>query len=218
MKPSQIRNAILIALAVMLLAGSRTIANFVIDYQWWRELGQTETWISLLIYRILPAVSASLIAWVVMLWAHRGGVQFAGAAIGRYPWYSKVVPLALLVPAFVFIGSSVDSWTVMAYVGASGVTPAADAWTDPIFGEHLSFFLFSLPFYYLLLRFVFVTAVFAILVFWAAGRGWQMFERLNRFRESGGAMEEFDPGPNPLLLAGATRTSFARVLGSLGRT
>jgi hypothetical protein len=216
MKPSQIRNVILLALAFLLLAGSRTIANFVIDYQWWQELGQTETWFSMLIYQILPAVAASLIAWVVMLWAHRGGVQFAGAPVGRYRWYSKIVPLALLVPAVVFVGSSVDSWTVMAYVGASGVTVPADAWTDPVFGKHLSFFLFSLPFLYLLLRFVFVTAVFAILVFWAAGRGWQMFERLNRFRESGGSMEQFDPGPNPLLLAGATRTSFARVLASLG--
>jgi hypothetical protein len=216
MTPSQIRNVILITLAVILLAGSSTIANFVIEYQWWQELGQTETWYSMLLYRFMPAVAASLIAWLVMLWAHRGGVQFAGAPLGRYSWYSKIVPLALLVPAVVFIGSSVDSWTVMAYVGSSGVTAPPDAWTDPIFGKHLSFFLFSLPFYYLLLRFVFVTAVFAILVFWAAGRGWQIFERLNRFRESGGAMQEFDPGPNPLLLAGATRTRFARVLGSLG--
>lgn len=216
MKPSQIRNIILIALAVILLAGSRTIANFVIDYQWWKELGQTETWVSLLVYQILPAVAASLIAWVVMFWAHRGGVQFAGAPVGRYRWYSRIVPIALLVPAVVFIGSSVDSWTVMAFVGSSGVTIAPDAWTDPVFGKHLAFFLFGLPFYYLLLRFVFVTAVFAILVFWATGRGWQLFERLNRFREGGGSMEQFDPGPNPLLLAGATRTSFARILASLG--
>jgi hypothetical protein len=216
MKPSQIRNIVLIALAVLLLAGSRTIANFVIEYEWWKELGQTQTWFSLLVYQILPAIAASLIAWLVMIWAHRGGVQFAGAAVGRYGWYSKVVPLVLLVPAVAFIGSSVDSWTVMAYVGSSGITIPPDAWTDPIFDRHLSFYLFSLPFFYLLLRFVFVTAVFAIVVFWATGRGWQIFERLNRFREAGGSMEQFDPGPNPLLLAGATQTSFARVLASLG--
>jgi uncharacterized membrane protein (UPF0182 family) len=216
MKPSQIRNLILVGLVVLLLAGSRTIANFVIDYHWWKELGQTETWLSLLVYQILPAIAASLIAWVVMLWAHRGGVQFAGAPIARYRWYSKAVPAVLLVPAVVFVGASVDSWTVMAYVGSTGVALPADAWTDPVFSKPLAFYLFGLPFYYLLLRFVFVTAVFAILVFWATGRGWQIFERLDRFREAGGSVEQFDPGPNPLLLAGATRTSFARVLGSLG--
>ncbi|MEX2300503.1 MAG: UPF0182 family protein [Bryobacterales bacterium] len=216
MKPSQIRNIILLVLAFLLLAGSRTIANFVIEYQWWQELGQTETWFSMLLYQFFPAVVASVVAWLVLMWAHRGGVQFAGAPTSRYPWYSRLAPLALLVPAIVFIGSSVDSWTVMAYVGAQGVAVPADAWADPVFGKQLSFFLFSLPFLYLLLRFVFVTAVFAILVFWLTGRGWQIFERLQRFREGGGSMEQFDPGPNPLLLAGATSTSFARVLGSLG--
>ncbi len=216
MKPSQIRNIVLIVLALLLLAGSRTIANFVIEYEWWKELGQVETWFSILVYRFFPAVVASVIAWVVMIWAHRGGVQFAGAPMARYPLYRRLAPVVLLIPAVVFIGSSVDSWTVMAYVGSRGITIPPDAWTDPVFGKHLSFFLFSLPFLYLLLRFVFTTAVFAILVFWATGRGWQIFERLQRFREGGGAMEEFDPGPNPLLLAGATRTSFARVLASLG--
>ena len=216
MKPSQIRNIVLLALAFLLLAGSRTIANFVVEYQWWQELGQTETWFSMLLYQFFPAVVASVTAWLVLIWAHRGGVQFAGAPTSRYPWYSRLAPLALLVPAIVFIGSSVDSWTVMAYVGAQGIAAPADAWADPVFGKNLSFFLFSLPFLYLLLRFVFVTAVFAILVFWLTGRGWQIFERLQRFREGGGSMEQFDPGPNPLLLAGAASTSFARVLGSLG--
>jgi hypothetical protein len=216
MKPSQIRNVVLIVLALLLLAGSRTLANFVIEYHWWQELGQTETWISLLIYRFFPAIVASVIAWLVLVWAHRGGLQFAAAPAARFPWYGRLAPVVLLIPAIVFIGSSVDSWTVMAYVGSQGITVPPDAWTDPIFDKQLSYYLFSLPFLYLLLRFVFVTAVFAILVFWATGRGWQIFERLQRFREGGGSMEEFDPGPNPLLLAGATRTSFARVLGSLG--
>ena len=34
----------------------------------------------------------------------------------------------------------------------------------------------------------------------AQARGWQLFERVQRFREEGGNMQEFDPGPNPLLL------------------
>ncbi len=215
MKPSQIRNIILLALAFLLIAGSRTIANFVIDYQWWKELGQTQTWFSMLGYQIFPAVVAAIVAWLVLLWAHRKGVQFAAAPLSRYRWYSRIAPLVLAVPAIVFIGASVDSWTVMAFVGSNGITIPPDAWIDPVFGKHLSFFLFSLPFFYLLLRFVFVTAVFAVLVFWATGRGWQLFDRLTRFREAGGAMEEFDPGPNPLLLPGATSTSFARILASL---
>ena len=103
----------------------------------------------------------------------------------------------------------------MAFVGGTGVTVPADAWQDPVFSKDLSFYLFDLPFYGVLLRFLFTTTLFAIVVFWATARGWQIYERLQRFREAGGRMEEFDAGPNPLLLEGATRTGFARILGSL---
>jgi hypothetical protein len=106
----------------------------------------------------------------------------------------------LLVLAVVFIGSAIDSLKVMAFVGSLSAAPSA--WTDPVFGEDLGFYMVRLPFYTQLLRFVFVLAVFTILVFWASGRGWQLFERLKKFRAGGGNVEEFDPGPNPLLLTG----------------
>ena len=215
MNRSQIRNIILLALALALLASSRAIASLTIEYNWWSALGQFETWLRMLLYKVLPAAAVSLIAWLTLLWAHGRGAAFAGAPVGRYSWYSKLVPVVLLVVAIVFIGTSVNHWTVMAYVGSRGIDPLPDAWTDPVFGLHLPFYLFELPFYSLLLRVVFVVAVFSTVVFWAAGRGWQLFERVRQFRAQGGSVEEFDPGPNPLLLPGATRAGFVRVLGSL---
>ena len=35
--PTQLRNLILLAALFLLFTGSRTIANFVIEYQWWKE-------------------------------------------------------------------------------------------------------------------------------------------------------------------------------------
>ena len=215
MNRSQIRNIILLALALALLASSRAIAGLTIEYSWWSALGQFETWLRLLLYKVLPAAAVSLIAWLVLLWAHGRGVAFAGAPSNRYSWYSKLVAVVLLAVAIVFVGTSVNQWTVMAYVGSRGIESAPDAWTDPVFGRGLVFYLFDLPFYSLLLRVVFVVAVFSTVIFWAAGRGWQLFERVRQFRAQGGAVEEFDPGPNPLLLPGATRAGFARTLGSL---
>ena len=212
----QIRLSILAGIVLILLLGSRTGAEFAIEYHWWSELGQLQTWLTMLLYRFLPAIVASLLAWVALIWAHSRGAAFSGAPINRYPIYTRLVPVGLLVLAVVFIGSSVDSWTVMAFVGGQGVETAADAWQDPVFGEHLPFYLFSLPFFSLLLRFLFATAVFCALVFWAAGRGWQIFDKITRFRSDGGKIEEFDPGPTPLLLPGATQTSFARTLASVG--
>ena len=216
MTPLQIRLSILAGIVLILLLGSRTGAEFAIEYHWWSELGQLQTWLTMLLYRFLPAVVASLLAWVALIWAHSRGAAFSGAPLKRYPIYTRLVPAGLLVLAVVFIGSSVDSWTVMAFVGGQGVEAAADAWQDPVFGKHLAFYLFSLPFFSLLLRFLFATAVFCALVFWATGRGWQIFEKITRFRSDGGKIEEFDPGPTPLLLPGATETSFARTLTCVG--
>ena len=216
MQPSQVRLAILIALLFILLSGSRTVADLIIEYQWWNEVEQIQTWYSMLLYQVLPATIASLVAWLALVWAHGRGVQMAGAREAAAPLYSRIVALALFIAAVVFIGLSVDSHTVMAYAGSRGVTMPADAWADSVFGHDLSFYLFDLPFYNQLLRFVFGTAIFSIIIFWAAGRGWQLFERLRQFRAAGGKVEEFDPGPNPLLLSGATRTNFARILGAVG--
>ncbi|MCZ6543521.1 MAG: UPF0182 family protein, partial [Planctomycetota bacterium] len=201
---------------LILLLGSRTGAEFAIEYHWWSELGQLQTWLTLLFYRFMPAIVASLLAWVALIWAHSRGAAFSGAPINRYPIYTRIVPVALLVLAVVFIGSSVDSWTVMAFVGGQGVEAPADAWQDPVFGKHLAFYLFNLPLFSLLLRFLLTTAVFCALVFWAAGRGWQIFDKIKQFRSDGGSIEEFDPGPAPLLLPGATQTSFARTLACVG--
>ena len=216
MNPLQIRLSILAAIVLILLLGSRTGAEFAIEYHWWSELGQLQTWLTMLFYRFMPAVVASLLAWVALLWAHSRGAAFSGAPINRYPIYTRLVPVALLVLAVVFIGSSVDSWTVMAFVGAQGVETPADAWQDPVFGKHLAFYLFSLPFFSLLLRFLFATAVFCALVFWVAGRGWQIFDKIKQFRSDGGSIEEFDPGPAPFLLPGATQTGVARILACVG--
>jgi hypothetical protein len=213
MQPSQIRNIVLVALALVLLAGSRTFADLIIEYQWWSEMEQVRTWYSMLLYQILPAAIGSIIAWLTLLWAHGRGVRFVAVRGAEATLYRRLVMVALLVVAIVFIGSAIDSEKVMAFAGSLSATPTP--WTDPVFGEGLAFYFFRLPFYIQLLRFVFVLAVFSILVFWASGRGWQLFERLNQFRAGGGSVEEFDPGPNPLLLPGATQTSFAKILAGV---
>src|SRR5204863_6593962 len=47
--------------------------------------------------------------------------------------------------------------------------------------------------------------ILCALVFWATARGWQLWLR-------GGTLRTFDLGPHALLLPGATRTSFVRVI------
>ena len=171
MDPRQIRNIVIIALVVILLGGSRTIAEFVIEFQWWKELGQLETWVDMLIYQVLPAVLATVLGFIALLWAHRRGLGFAGVPAGAYKAYSRIVPVALFLFAALFIGSNVDAWTIMAFVGSLGSETGGGACQDPVFGKDLGFYLFNLPFYRLLLRFLFTTAFFSVVIFWATGRG-----------------------------------------------
>src|SRR5229473_6699429 len=85
-----------------------------------------------------------------------------------------------------------------------GTLPSA-TWTDPVFSRALPFYLFDLPFYSEVLGFVFVLAILCALVFWATARGWQLWLR-------GGSPKTLDLGPHALLLPGATRTGFVRVI------
>ncbi len=215
MTPSQLRTILLFGGLFILITSATGIANFVIEYQWWSELEQVPTWFSILLYKILPAVLASLLAWAALVWAHARGVAFAVADLSSYALYRKLVPVGLFIVAVVFIGSSVESWTVMAYVGSRGMAVPAENWVDPVFSKDLGFYLFDLPFLKLLVKYLFTLALFSTVVFWASGRGWQVFESLTRFRKAGGPIEEFDIGPQPLLLEGATKTNFAKVIASI---
>lgn len=216
MNSSQVRTLIFVVIVLALLLGSRTGAEFAIEYQWWNELGQVQTWITMVLYRLLPTILASLLCWPALLWAHRRGTAFAGVNTADYSIYSKLVPIALLLAAASFVGSSVDHHKIMTYMGSRGVEMSANIWHDPVFQQSLPFYLFHLPFYSLVLRFVFAATVLSGLVFWLSGRGWQIFEKIRAFKASGRSVEEFDPGPSPLMLQGATQTSFVRILASVG--
>ena len=216
MPPRQLRFLLVAFVIVLLLGSARGIADFAIEYLWWSEVDQIPTWFSILLYKIVPTVLASLLAWAALLWAHRRGTAFSGADITGFSLYRKIVPVVLLVVAAVFIGSQVESWVVMAFVGSRGIAAGTGHWVDPIFGRNLAFYLFDLPFLKLLVKYLFSLAFVGIAVFWVSGRGWQIFQQFKRFRAEGGNLEEFDLGPRPLLLPGATKTSFAKIIACIG--
>ena len=83
MRPSRIRNLILLPalLALILLGLTSTIANFIIEYNWWKEVGQVETWISMLWYSIAPSVVGALVAFIALWVAHARGLHFAPASV-----------------------------------------------------------------------------------------------------------------------------------------
>src|ERR1044071_2254064 len=86
----------LLIILVALLFGAGTIAGYVIEYEWWQEMSQTETWFSMLWYGLAPLAAATVFAFAVLMVAHARAMRFAYASLKENPGYAKIVTAALL--------------------------------------------------------------------------------------------------------------------------
>jgi hypothetical protein len=78
MRPTQLRNLIALGALLLLSFWAVTIAcDFIIDYNWWNEVGQVSTWISMLWYSIAPIGAGFLVALIALWVAHEKGLGFA---------------------------------------------------------------------------------------------------------------------------------------------
>ena len=57
---------------MFLLFGAHSIASYAIEVRWWKELGQFNTWLSMLYYAAAPVAGATLLAFAA-LWVAHGG-------------------------------------------------------------------------------------------------------------------------------------------------
>jgi uncharacterized membrane protein (UPF0182 family) len=208
--PRNPRPLILLILALMiLLSGTSVIAGYVIEYQWWKEMEQVPTWIEMLLYSIAPIGLATLIGFAVLWLAHASALRFAGTRLKDHRVYAAISTLALLLVSWILSGSTIDTWTVVRYFGGRGLPEAASGWHDAVFGLPLRFYLFTLPFYEILRQFVLALAVLSALVYWLAGRAWQLAAQLPEIRESG----EIDP--RMFRLEGGLESRFLRGVGAV---
>jgi len=212
MRPSHIRIVVAGLLLLVFAAWAiPTAANFVIEYNWWKEVGQIPTWLAMLWYRTAPAALGTLMAFVALYVAHARGLHFAGIRPRDVRLYSRLVLVGLALLALLVATASIDYWTVMRFFGSRGLSAPPDAWKDPVFSHALPFYLFDLPFYSDLLGFVFVLAILSAVVFWATARGWQLVDRF-RFSRLRGEPRSNTIDFGRLLLPGATRAGFVRII------
>jgi len=201
--------AVFIILGVLLLS-ARAVASFFLEYQWWKELDQVPTWVDLLIYSATPVALGTVLAFVALYVAHARGMRFAGARLWRHRAYARVAALVLVLVSWLAASGSVDTWSVVRFFGGRGLPAEAAAWRDPIFSKPLGFYLFDLPFYSILWKYLLAVAVAAILVYWLTARGWQIRERLPDLKEA----QEIDI--RFLRLEGALESRFLRLAAVAG--
>ncbi len=103
----------LLIILFLLLLGARSISSYVIEYEWWKELGQTPTWFSMLSYSLAPLAAATLVAFAALWVTHARALKFAHTGLGEHPLYARISALALLFVGWLVAAGSIDTWTVV---------------------------------------------------------------------------------------------------------
>jgi len=167
-------------LFVVLLVASGSLASTLIDYNWWEEIHQVDTWWSLLVYATAPVVLALVLLFAVFWTAfafgmrHSRDTSFFGSASRSLIMKLGAVALAFL--SFLVANATVDTWTVVRFFGGRQLPSVASEYADPIFGKPLHFYLFDLPFFDMLVSVVLTASIISLIVYWIAAHA----ERLAR--------------------------------------
>src|ERR1700761_6471901 len=183
-------------LLILLFLSSHYIASTFIDYAWWTEVHQVDTWVNLLLYGTGPVVVAVVLFfglfWVAFRLGLRRVLEDPSAPIFVFISRNFLLRAGAAVLAVFATGvanATVDSWTVVRYFGGLRVSPPAGEFVDPIFGKALSFYLFGLPFYNMLLRTALVGIVLALVLYWLTSNADLLRRQLPSLGSNGMAFE-----------------------------
>lgn len=190
-----------------LLVSARGISSFVVEWAWWTELDQIETYVSMLMYGTVPVLGAAVLAFAVLWMVHARALKFAGTGLRSHRAYGLISTLVLFVIATLLAAASIDSWTIVRYFGSLQLDRATD-WLDPVYMKPLSFYLFSLPFLLAVRNFVLALLIVSGLIFWFTARVWQVLENAPRNGEAIALDDLFH-------FTGALESRFIRALGAL---
>ena len=167
-------------LFALLLLG-RWGAELTLEYSWWKELGQVQTWLGLFTYRYTPVTVATVFAFAALWATHRMAMRFAAVNQEPHRIYLRLVSLAA-VCGMADCGIEHGHMDHGAVLGSLAISKGAPEFHDPVFHLPLKFYLFSLP-SYSDLRSYLLTLVVRALLFWIAARVWQLRYRFNELRE-----------------------------------
>src|ERR1700737_1139208 len=118
MRPSQIGKLIVLAFLLgVIMWVTTTDATFIIVYNWWKEVGQVDTWIGMLWYSIAPTAAGTIIAFVALWVAHGAGLRFAGIRQQDFRVYSRLIPVGLALLAILFAPGAIVYWRYVCFLG-----------------------------------------------------------------------------------------------------
>jgi uncharacterized membrane protein (UPF0182 family) len=198
--------AVLIALFVLFFLSKFIAASFLIDFEWWREMRQLDTWVSLLMYGTVPVCVVAVIYFAAFWAAYKLGTRRATEMMRTGRTTNLIVICVLALLAIIVANVTVDSWTVVRYFAGLKLPAGAAGYADPIFHQQLRFYFFELPFYNMALFVVLAGTVVSLLVFWVGAHLGQLQNRLPQFATPGTI------DLNELTFGGAFDSGFVRTM------
>ncbi len=179
---------ILIALVALLIC-SRYIASTLIDYAWWTQLHQIDTWFNLLLYGTVPLIFAVILFWAVFVLAFRLGLPRSDDPISfgglRRSLLVRIVYALLFFVALIAANSTVNNWTVVRFFGGLRLPPNRGEFIEPIFAKPLHFYFFTLPFFSMILHVVITGAVIALIIYWLASNAEDLISNIPKATAGG---------------------------------
>jgi uncharacterized membrane protein (UPF0182 family) len=169
--PRRSRVLILAIILVLLLVFGRSICSFIVDYLWWGEMAQVDTWVRMLAVRYVAGIAEWVLVFVVLWLAHARGMKYAGTGLRDEPRYARIATAVLAFVSLIIAAALTDGWTIARYAAGRGVETA---WHDPVFDRPLGFYFFELPFYRGMIGLIETLAVAGALAYYIAARGWQI--------------------------------------------
>ncbi len=219
MNPSEIRPRTRLGLGLIIFAvlivlfTARSVASFVIELEWWKEIGQPETLWRMIAYGYAPVGLAAILMFVALWVAHARGMKSADTGLRHHRVYARIATAVLFLVSLVLAVLTVDAWTIVRYFGGIGLD-GSKTFSDPVFGNNLLFYFFTLPAYHLILRFLLVAALGSALVYWLTSRGWSIRQSMGEWNKE----EPFALDPSQLRLTEALESRFFRVAATIALT
>lgn len=136
-------------------------ADFLIDVQWWKDLGQLPTYWQFLRIRWLPQTAAALVGMLVLYFVFRAARRQVQTTVAQTRLFTMAGGLISILAGLVVSYNSIDPWTIALFIGAR----EPGSYRDPLFGRSLTFYLFRLPFYEMIFGWVAALAVAALVIF-----------------------------------------------------
>ncbi len=201
------RGPIVLLFLFLLFFFSRTIAGWIIEYHWWGEIGQLDTWFRMWYYDPLPYLIAALITFLVLFTVHARALKSVNTGLGQHKEYAQFTTLLLLAISGFIARATIQPKLVQLFVAGQGV--AQTKWHDPAFGFSLSYYLFEYPFYAALLNYVLVLAFVCALVFAVSKTIWSLPHQFGSNGEGNGFTI------SPALFEAWSHSKFLRVTAAI---